>query len=98
MRKVFWYDPVGYSQVVANISGLFVASDSESLLANVMPTTDMAFGRGEMYKANFYHLKPDQRYEFSLMGTVELSPELSLNSDHSDMGNFTTSMPFSHIW
>ena len=49
MRKVYWYAPVDYVKVVADITGKFVADPSENLKAEIVPIGGATeFDRGQV--------------------------------------------------
>ena len=88
MRKVFFWAPADFTKVHANITGKFVAVETENVGAEIVSMSE--FGRGAIYHAYLYHLKPETTYEFTLEGTAQPDVSLTMQSEISPATEFTT--------
>ena len=103
MRKVFWYAPVDYVKVVADITGKLVADPSEMLKAEIVPAgEETEFARGQVYSAYLFHLKPNTGYSFTLMATampVSSVQAFTLDTEVTSPVTFTTGKwPIFRTW
>ncbi len=88
----FWfYIPVDYSELKANLAGYFLYGDDEAYITTLMPPNgDSEFDRGTVRTGYFYHLQAEHTYTATLYAMFDAGSSSDFTTYNSGVQTFMT--------